>query len=314
MPEISVVIPFYNEEQNVLPLLNELLSALKGFDYELILVDDGSTDGTLGLLRQFTANNIVVLELRKNYGQSLSLMAGIDMALGEYIVTLDGDLQNDPDDLPAMINLAKKEGWDLVAGIRGNRKDNFLSKALPSRIANWIIRAGTGIKLKDYGCAIKVFRNETAKGLRLYGELHRFITVLAHLDGAKITQVEVRHRPRSFGKSKYGINRTFKVIADLLLILFFKKYLQRPLHFFGILGLWLFLFGAFINFYLLYLKLLGHDIWGKPLLLLGLMLVIGGIQLFTIGVLVEMQVRTYFESQDKRPYKIRKIYTHTGTN
>lgn len=305
--KLSVVISVYNEEENIRPLAEQLSLALNGMDYEVIFVDDGSKDGTLDELQKLEHSRIQIVELRKNYGQSLALMAGIDLAQGEFIATMDGDLQNDPTDIPAMLKLAEENDWDLVTGIRTNRKDDIFRK-IPSLIANWIIRNTAGVRMKDYGCALKVFRSEIAKDMGLYGELHRFIPVLAYLEGAKITQVEVKHHPRRFGKSKYGLGRTFKVISDLLLMLFFKRYLQRPMHLFGNLGVWLFLIGAAINLYLGVLKLLGHDIWGKPLLLLGLMLVIGGIQFITIGIVVEIQMRTYFESQNKRPYKVRRVY------
>lgn len=306
---ISIVICVYNEEENVRPLIEQITAAMDGYDYEIIYVDDGSTDGTLSELKSIRHNRLKSIELRKNYGQSLALMAGIDAAQGEWIVTLDGDLQNDPSDIPAMLKLAKEEDWDMVVGLRAKRKDGMLLRKIPSLIANWIIRNAAGVHLKDYGCALKVMRSETAKEMGIYGELHRFITVLAHLDGAKITQVPVKHHARRFGKSKYGLNRTFKVISDLLLMLFFKKYMQKPMHLFGNLGLALFSIGAIINLYLGYLKIiLGQDIWGKPLLILGLMLVIGGIQLVTVGIVVEIQMRTYFESQQKRPYRIRRVY------
>jgi glycosyltransferase involved in cell wall biosynthesis len=306
--KLSVVISVYNEEENIRPLAEQLRAALNGRDYEVIFVDDGSTDNTLGELKKLKYSNLHIIELRKNYGQSLALMAGIDYAKGEYIATLDGDLQNDPDDIPGMLKLAEDEDWDLVAGIRANRQDDFFVRKIPSFIANWIIRNTSGVRMKDYGCALKVFRSEIAKDMGLYGELHRFIPVLAHLEGAKITQAEVKHHPRRFGKSKYGLGRTFKVISDLLLMLFFKRYMQRPMHLFGNIGVVLFITGAVINLYLGFLKLTGHDIWGKPLLLLGLMLVIGGIQFVTIGIVVEIQMRTYFESQQKRPYKVRRVY------
>lgn len=305
--KLSVVISVYNEEENIRPLAEQLSLALNGMDYEVIFVDDGSKDGTLDELQKLEHSRIQIVELRKNYGQSLALMAGIDLAQGEFIATMDGDLQNDPTDIPGMLQQAEEGDWDLVTGIRANRKDDFLRK-FPSLIANWIIRNTAGVRMKDYGCALKVFRSEIAKDMGLYGELHRFIPVLAFLEGARITQVEVKHHPRRFGKSKYGLGRTFKVISDLLLMLFFKRYLQRPMHLFGNIGVWLFLFGAAINMYLGVLKLLGHDIWGKPLLLLGLMLVIGGIQFVTIGIVVEIQMRTYFESQNKRPYRVRRVY------
>ena len=309
-PKISVVVCVYNEEENIIPLINRISKALEEYSYEIVYVDDGSTDGTVKVLRSVDHPFLKVIELRKNYGQSLALMAGIDHAEGKFIATMDGDLQNDPSDIPMMLSKMEVEEWDMVAGIRANRKDGMFLRKIPSKIANYIIRNASGVKMKDYGCALKVFRSEIAKDLGLYGELHRFIPVLAHLEGARITQVNVKHHAREFGTSKYGINRTFKVVSDLLLMLFFKKYMQKPMHLFGNVGLFLFGIGAIINLYLFGLKLfLGHDIWGKPVMILGLMLVIGGIQLITIGIVIEIQMRTYFESQQKRPYKIRKIIT-----
>ncbi|HHM20922.1 MAG TPA: glycosyltransferase [Bacteroidetes bacterium] len=310
--KLSIVIAVYNEEENIRPMIAQINTVLKGYDHEIIYVDDGSTDGTLSELKKINDPHLKIIELRKNYGQSLALMAGIDYAGGDYIATLDGDLQNDPSDIPMMLQRAIEGDWDLVAGERIDRKDGLFLRKIPSLIANWIIRTTTSVRMKDYGCALKVFKKETAKDLGLYGELHRFIPVLAWLEGARITQVEVKHRPRQYGVSKYGLGRTFKVVSDLLLMLFLKKYLQKPMHLFGNAGVVLFLIGAGINIYLGILKLMGHDIWGKPLLLLGILLVIAGIQLVTIGIVVEIQMRTYYESQQKRPYKIRKIFGGRG--
>ncbi len=306
-PKLSVVVTVYNEEENIKPQIERIDHALKDFDYEIVYVDDGSKDSTVEILRAIAHKRLKVIELKKNYGQSLALMAGIDHAEGAYIVTMDGDLQNDPADIPMMLEVSQSGDWDMVAGERVNRQDGMFLRKIPSRIANYIIRTSSGVKLRDYGCALKVFKADLAKDLGLYGELHRFIPVLAYLEGARITQVSVKHHPRKFGKSKYGLNRTIKVISDLLLMLFFKKYMQKPMHLFGNTGILLFLVGAGINFYLLGLKIVGQDIWGKPLLILGLMLLIAGIQLITIGIVIEIQMRTYFESQDKRPYKIRRI-------
>lgn len=305
--KLSVVVTVYNEQDNIRPLVERLSAALEGIEYELIYVDDGSKDNTLKELKAIKNNRLVVLELRKNYGQSLALMAGIDYARGQFIATMDGDLQNDPTDIPAMMALAEEGDWDLVAGERVKRRDGMFLRKIPSLIANYIIRTTSGVKLRDYGCALKVFRAEIAKDLGLYGELHRFIPVLAYQEGARITQVPVKHHARQFGQSKYGLNRTFKVMSDLLLMLFFKRYMQKPMHLFGNVGLILFVIGALINLYLAILKILGHDIWGKPLMILGLMLVIAGVQLVTIGIVIEIQMRTYFESQDKRPYKVRQV-------
>ena len=307
--KISVVVTVFNEELNIEPLVGKITEALHGYDYEIVYVDDGSTDGTLKVLYAIDHPCLKVVSFRKNYGQSLALMAGIDYAAGDFIATMDGDLQNDPSDIPEMLKLAEEGDWDMVAGERVNRRDGMVLRKIPSMIANYIIRNAAGVQLKDYGCALKVFRKEIARDLGLYGELHRFIPVLAHLEGARITQIPVKHHAREFGKSKYGLNRTFKVVSDLILMLFFKKYMQKPMHLFGNVGLFLFGVGAVINLYLIFLKLIGQDIWGKPLLILGLMLVIGGIQLVTVVIIIEMQMRTYFESQQKRPYKVRKIKT-----
>lgn len=311
-PKISVVVTVYNEELNIKPLIEKIVEALSGYDYEIVYVDDGSTDNTLKELNSMDHPQLKVISFRKNYGQSLALMAGIDHAEGTYIATMDGDLQNDPSDIPMLLKVAEEGDWDMVAGERINRQDGMFLRKIPSMIANYIIRNAAGVQLKDYGCALKVFRREIARDLGLYGELHRFIPVLAHLEGARITQVPVKHHAREFGKSKYGLNRTFKVMSDLLLMLFYKRYMQKPMHLFGNAGLLLFGIGALINLYLVFLKLMGQDIWGKPLLILGLMLVIGGIQLVTIGIVIEIQMRTYFESQQKRPYKIRNIKIGAG--
>ena len=306
--KLSVVVCVYNEELNVKPLVQQISDALKGYDYEIVYVDDGSTDDTVKNLRAIPHPNLKVVEFRKNYGQSLALMAGIDYATGDYIITMDGDLQNDPSDIPMMLKTLQEGDWDLVVGLRKNRQDGMVFRKIPSNIANWIIRTTSGVKMKDYGCALKVFRAEIAKDMGLYGELHRFIPVLASLEGARITQVDVKHHARQFGTSKYGLGRTLKVVSDLLLMLFFKKYMQKPMHLFGNWGVLLFGIGAMINLYLLFLKVgLGQDIWGKPLLILGLMLVVAGIQLITMGIVIEIQMRTYFESQQKRPYKVRRV-------
>ncbi|MCF8239014.1 MAG: glycosyltransferase family 2 protein [Saprospiraceae bacterium] len=306
-PYLSVIVCVYNERENIRPLVDKIRKDLDGIDYELIYVDDGSTDGTVGELKEVMFDRLRIVELRKNYGQSAALAAGIDEARGTYLATLDGDLQNDPVDIPMMLAMAEKEEWDLVAGIRANRQDGMILRKIPSKIANAIIRQSTGIHIKDYGCTLKVFKSDVAKDMGLYGELHRFIPVLASLEGARITQVDVHHHPRIHGVSKYGIGRTFRVISDLLLMVFFRRYLQKPMHLFGTSGVIAFGVGALINLYLLGLKLMGQDIWGKPLLILGVLLVIGGIQFITIGIIVEIMMRTYYESQNKTVYKVRRI-------
>lgn len=308
-PKLSVVVTIYNEEENIPLLVGRITDALDGMEYEIIYVDDGSTDGSLQALRALQHPRLTVVSFRKNYGQSLALMAGIQQARGHYIATMDGDLQNDPADIPSMLALAEEKGWDMVAGERLHRQDGFFLRKIPSFIANFIIRHAAGVHLRDYGCALRVIKADIAKDLGLYGELHRFVPVLVSLEGGRITQVAVRHHARQFGSSKYGLGRTFKVLSDLLLMLFFKKYMQKPMHLFGNTGLLLFGLGAIINLYLLGLKILGQDIWGKPLLLLGIMLVLAGVQFITVGIVVEIQMRTYFESQQKKPYKIRTIET-----
>lgn len=304
---ISVVIPIYNEEENIKLLIKEIDQALQSHNYEIILVDDGSTDKTRIKVKELNHPKVVFIELKKNYGQSLALAAGIDFAKGNYIVTMDGDLQNDPSDILKMYEIAIKEDWDLVTGIRQNRKDNFL-RTFPSKIANWIIRKTTQLNIKDHGCALKVFNKETAKELNLYGEMHRYITLLAYLNGAKIIEVNVKHHQRKFGKSKYGLGRTTKVINDLILLLFQRKYLQKPIHFFGNIGLLSFIAGCLIMIYLFYIKFFqGEDIGNRPLLVLGILFMFVGVQFFTTGIIIDLQMRTYFESQSKRPYNIRKI-------
>lgn len=307
--DLSLVIPVMNEQENIHPLLKSIAIALDktAFEYEVIFVDDGSTDQTVQNIQSAKNPRVRTVVLNKNYGQTAAMAAGIDEAKGNYIVTLDGDLQNDPADIPAMITKLEEEDMDVVAGIRANRQDGMLLRKVPSKLANAMIRKLTGVYLHDYGCTLKVFRQDIAKNLGLYGELHRFIPVLAQLQGAKLTEMPVAHHARVHGKSKYGIGRTFKVISDLLLMVFFQKYLQKPMHLFGTSGILIFLLGMMINTYLLALKVMGEDIWGRPLLILGITLVLGGIQLITVGIVAELIVRTYFESQNKKTYRIKKV-------
>jgi glycosyltransferase involved in cell wall biosynthesis len=297
MPELSVVITVMNEEENIKPLIEEIRKALPAIDYEVIFVDDGSEDGTRREIVAHADERIKLVELRKNYGQSTAMTAGIDHTTGEYIALLDGDLQNDPSDIPFMLQKLKDEDWDVVAGNRANRQDGVVLRKIPSKIANALIRRMTGVYIKDYGCTLKIFRREIAEDLGLYGELHRFIPVLAKLQGARITQVDVKHHARIHGQSKYGINRTFKVISDLILMVFFRKYIQKPMHLFGSIGFVAFFLGVLINAYLLILKILG------------LIFLLGGVQLITLGILAEVNVRTYFESQNKKTYQVRKFFT-----
>ncbi|HLO58543.1 MAG TPA: glycosyltransferase family 2 protein [Bacteroidales bacterium] len=312
--KISVVICVYNEQANIAPLISNTDLALKGLDFEVIIVDDGSTDETVNEVYHHSRPWIKLVRLTKNYGQSSALAAGINQAGGDFIVTMDGDLQNDPLDIPEMITMIETRRCDIVAGYRQNRKDSII-RTFPSKLANMMIRRTTGVNIIDYGCTLKVFRGCIAKNLKIYGELHRFIPVLAALEGyTKIVQVPVRHHPRQHGKSKYNLNRTLKVISDLLLLVFFRKYMQKPMHFFGPVGVLLTLTGIIINVYLLVLKLAGHDIWGKPLLMLGVILLLGGLQFITTGLVAEMLMRTYFESQQKKPYNIRSVKKFETTN
>jgi len=307
-PFLSIVICVFNEEENIPHLYKALTENLTELTYEIILVNDGSTDGTLKEIQKIKDGRIKLINFTRNYGQSSALKAGIDYATGDYIVTMDGDLQNDPSDIPMMVQKAIDEDIDLVAGVRAKRKDGALLRKIPSKIANRLIKKTTGTSFKDLGCALKVIKTDIAKKLGIYGELHRFISILAVFEGARFTQVDVKHHERKFGKSKYGLGRTFKVLSDLFLMLFLKKYIQRPIHLFGKYGVILFVLGVCINFYLLVIKLMGEQIGGRPLLILGALLLLSGIQLVTVGLVAELQMRTYFESQEKKPYNVKDIY------
>ncbi|MBW1923897.1 MAG: glycosyltransferase family 2 protein [Deltaproteobacteria bacterium] len=310
-PEISIVVPLYNEEDNVQELVEAIVEVMRplGRSFELVFVDDGSTDATnrkLGALRRSHPELRAVL-LRRNFGQSAAMTAGFDHARGEIVVTMDGDLQNDPKDIPRMLELMES-GYDLVHGWRKERQDRFFSRRLPSMLANGLIGLSTGVRLHDYGCTLKAYRRDLAKSLMLYGELHRFIPVLADLYGARIAEIPVAHHPRRSGKSKYGISRAYRVFLDLLLMLFFQKFATRPLQFFGLSGGALFAVGFVIECYLSWLKVFrGEQIGGRPLLLLGALLIITGVILAGIGLLAELVVRTYYESSGKRIYAVREV-------
>lgn len=312
--DLSLVIPVMNEQDNICPMIEAIQSAFSNqkVDYEVIFVDDGSSDQTVATIKKQKTPEVRAVVLNKNYGQTSAMAAGIEEAKGTYIVTLDGDLQNDPADIPAMIEKLESEEVDVVAGIRSNRKDGMFLRKVPSKIANALIRKLTGVYLHDYGCTLKVFKSDIAKNLGLYGELHRFIPVLAQLQGAQLAEMPVAHHARVHGNSKYGIGRTFKVISDLLLMVFFQKYLQKPMHLFGTSGILVFMIGVLINIYLLVLKLFGGDIWGRPILILGITMVLGGIQLITIGIVAELIVRTYFESQNKKTYRVKEVFNPMG--
>lgn len=306
--KLSLVVTLKDEEDNIQPLIEAISKELTTLSYELILVDDGSRDNTVLNIRKHATQNVKLIVLSKNYGQTTAMVAGIDAAQGEFIATMDGDLQNDPSDIPRMLQKLEIEHWDVVAGKRANRKDGMFLRKVPSGIANAIIRKMTGVYLHDYGCTLKIYRSSIAKNLGLYGQLHRFIPVLAAMQGAKMVEVDVKHHARRFGKSKYGLGRTFKVMSDLLLIVFFQRYFSRPMHLFGPIGILSVFTGGIINLYLLALKLTGHDIWGRPLLILGIILLLGGLQLLTFGFMTEIQMRTYYESRNKPNYVIKDFY------
>lgn len=308
---ISIVIPIYNEKENIKELYERLKSALSNFNYEIILVDDGSRDGSTEIIREIAQRDERVkgVILRRNYGQTAALVAGFEIAQGDIIVTMDGDLQNDPEDIP---NLLKKieEGYDVVSGWRKDRKDPFIKRRLPSNIANFIISKITGVNLHDYGCTLKAYRREVLEDLSLYGELHRFIPALASMNGARVTEVVVRHHPRKRGKSKYGLERIPKVLLDTLLVKFLLSYRTRPLHLLGGFGLISLLMGFLIALYLSVQKLLfGIELSKRPILLLAILLMLAGIQLISTGLLAEMLMRTYYESQGKKTYSIKEIVT-----
>ena len=305
--KLSVVIPLMNEKESVEPLFAALAETLADIEHEIVLVDDGSTDGTVDTILKHFPANAKLLIFNKNYGQTTALAAGIDHAEGELIATMDGDLQNDPSDIPSMITFLEENGLDVVAGRRAGRKDGMFLRKIPSRIANALIRTLTDVHIRDYGCTLKVFRKDVAKNLGLYGELHRFIPVLVQLYGAKMAEMDVRHHERRYGRSKYGLGRTFKVLSDLLFMVFFQKFGQKPMHLFGSLGFIAFFSGMAINLYLLMLKLFGEEIGGRPMLMLGVILTFTGIQLITTGFIAEFIMRTYYESQNKKHYIIRNI-------
>ena len=309
-PVLSVVIPLFNEEDNVAPLLQQLLGTLRplGEAFELVLVDDGSTDGTPEALQRAAAEvpELVVVLLRRNYGQTPAMAAGFDTSRGDVIVTLDGDLQNDPADIPRIL-AQLREGYDLVSGWRHDRQDAELSRKLPSRLANRLIGRVTGVRLHDYGCSLKAYRRELVADMNLYGELHRFLPALASIEGARITEIKVNHRPRRFGRSKYGIGRTFRVLMDLLTVWFMKRFLTRPMHWFGFAGLMAMVASGVFTVYLVGLKVVGEDIGNRPLLLLAVVLGLAGVQLFCMGLLGELLMRTYHESQHRPIYRVRQV-------
>ncbi|MBR8835488.1 MAG: glycosyltransferase family 2 protein [Stigonema ocellatum SAG 48.90 = DSM 106950] len=313
--DVTIVIPVHDEVESLPYLLEAIAKTLiaSELSYEIICVDDGSTDGSAEFLKEqaLVRSDLKAVILRRNYGQTAAMAAGFNYALGKAIVTLDADLQNDPKDIPML--LAKLEsGYDLVSGWRQNRQDGAVKRLLPSKIANWLIRHTTGVNIHDYGCSLKAYRAEVVADMNLYGELHRFIPALAYIEGARITEMPVRHHSRRFGRSKYGLWRTFRVLMDLLTILFMKRFLTRPMHVFGLLGLISMVLGTAIGIYLTWVKLvLGQNIGNRPLLILGVLLLVTGVQLFCFGLLAELLMRTYHESQGRPIYRVREVVTNS---
>ncbi len=309
--ELSVIIPVFNEEENLEPLYREITRVLEtlGLAFEIIFVDDGSRDSSFAVLKRIQEKDkaVKIIRLRRNFGQTAALSAGFDYARGKVIITMDADLQNDPRDIPAL--LAKiNEGYDVVSGWRQKRRDKFLTRRLPSRVANWLISLLTGVRLHDYGCTLKAFRQEVIKGIRLYGELHRFIPAIASTLGVSIAEVKVNHRPRRFGRSKYTIFRLPRVILDMLTVKFLLSYSTRPLQVFGLLGLVSGLIGFVIALWLSYQRLiLKVSSANRPILLLAVLLMVIGIQFVTLGLLAEIMVRTYHESTGKPIYHVREV-------
>ena len=309
--DLSIVIPLYNEEENVEPLYAQLKAALEGVgrEYEIIIVDDGSTDGSFDVLKRLHEDDehLKVIRFRRNFGQTAAFAAGFDRSQGEVVITMDADLQNDPADIPLLLEKIE-EGYDVVSGWRLHRQDPFLTRRLPSMIANWLISQVTGVHLHDYGCSLKAYRREVVKNVQLYGELHRFIPAIANWMGVSVAEVPVRHYARRFGKSKYGLSRTARVLLDLLTVRFLLSYSTRPIHIFGGLGLISFVAGIGLGGYLSFVKFaLGQDIGDRPLLLLAILLMVMGVQLISMGLLGELVVRTYYETLDKPIYAVREI-------
>lgn len=310
--DLSVVVPIYNEAQSVETLVEAIANGVKetGLSYEIICVDDGSKDGSTQVLTNLARRRIDLkaVILRRNYGQTPAMAAGFESAVGKVIVTLDGDLQNDPADIPML--LAKlNEGYDLVSGWRKNRQDAALTRLLPSKIANMIIARVTGVQLHDYGCSLKAYRSELVADMNLYGELHRFLPALAYIEGARIAEIPVRHHARRFGQSKYGLGRTIRVVMDLLTVYFMKKFLTRPMHVFGLGGVVSLALGIAMGSYLTIIKLFfNQNIGDRPLLILAVLLIITGVNLFCFGLVTELLMRTYHESQRRPIYRIRDIF------
>ncbi len=309
--DVSVVVPLYNEEGNVNELYQQLHSVLHGneYSYEILFVNDGSSDNTAKLIQELCERDasVTVVNFRRNFGQTAAMSAGFDYARGEVIITMDGDLQNDPADIAKFLDKIQ-EGYDVVAGWRFKRQDPFLNRRLPSMIANKIISTVTGVQLHDYGCTLKAFKKEVADNINLYGEMHRFIPAIASAMGISIAEVKVNHRPRHHGSSKYGISRTFRVILDLITVKFLLSYSNRPIHIFGLIGMGSFSLGTVIGLVLiLQRQFYSIPLADRPLFLLAILLVFIGIQFVTFGLISELQIRTYHESQNKPIYYVKEV-------
>ncbi len=309
---ISIIIPVFNESESIRYLLDEVVNVMhtNKINFEIVVVNDGSQDSTSNVLDELIikTQELSVISLRKNYGQTAAISAGFDNSNGEIVITLDGDLQNDPNDIPILISHIN-EGYDLICGWRYDRKDKLINRRIPSIIANNLIANVTGLKLHDYGCSLKAFKKEILDDIKLYGELHRFLPVLANIEGAKIKEIKVNHRSRKYGSSKYGIDRTFRVLMDLLTVWFMTKFLTRPMYGFGFVGIISILISLGMTSYLILVKLFGEDIGNRPMLMFALILGIAGVQLFSFGLLSELLIRTYHESQNRPIYRVRKIQT-----
>ncbi len=309
-PYLSVVVPIYNEEESIPYLYQRLTAELETLDlgYEIIAVDDGSRDRSFALLRDLAASDmrLHVVRFRRNFGQTAAFAAGFDRARGEVVITIDADLQNDPADIPHLLEKLD-EGYDVVSGWRENRQDAYWSRRFPSQMANRLISWATGVYLRDYGCSLKAYRTEVLRNIQLYGELHRFIPAIASWQGVEVAELSVHHEARKYGASKYGISRTIRVMLDLLTVRFLLSYATRPMQFFGLFGLIVMLLGGAINTYLVLLKFFtGANLADRPLLLLGTLLIILGVQFMSMGLIGELVVRTYYETQNKPIYVIRE--------
>jgi glycosyltransferase involved in cell wall biosynthesis len=314
--DVSVVIPVYNEQDSLPRLLDELHAALDklGRSFELVLVDDGSTDKSFSLLEERAKNDpaLTLVKFRRNFGQTAAMQAGFDHARGDVVVTMDADLQNDPADIARLLEQIDA-GYDLVAGWRVDRKDTFITRRLPSKMANWLISQTTHVRLHDYGCTLKALRIEVARELHLYGEMHRFIPAIASWMGVNVAELKVNHRPRIHGVSKYGIGRATRVVLDLITVRFFQGYMARPMQVFGLAGLVCFALGALVSGVLAFDRIVyGMPLADRPLLLLGVLLIVVGIQLLSLGLVADLLARTYFESQGKRSYHVRKLVQGRG--